>query len=315
MKRVLKIFVDKQGALRWGWRLSAGICAYVLAFYAVLWGFGTLFGALFSAWNLTNENLIYAPEWAQTIVLWHTDFTYVMAYCAAMCAVWPLARRWAKKPKISGKGFASAALIGLGLGALLTAAALAFDSMRLEKPLSEPVFSASHMSALTVLLIGCLSAEILTKRFVLESARQRFGCVWGYVAVCAVTALLSGVWNRPVSLINAVLLGIVSCAAYERGGLSASTALAACWSAWTTWLFAWPGSSSLSVYRMYTVSDAWLTGGNAGANGGVGATIGWIIIAALLLRKNFAGSFAGRNKRRNTNGKDSHCNRRSGIQR
>lgn len=315
MRRVLKIFVDKQGALRWGWRLLVGVFAYALAFYTVLWGFAALFGALFSAWNLTNENLIYAPKWAQTIVLWHADFTYVMAYCAAMRIVLRLAWRWTKEPQASNKGFASAALIGLGLGALLTAASLGFDSMRLEQPLSEPVFSVSHMNALAVLLVGCFSGEMLTKRFVFESAKQRFGRVWGYVAACVVMALLSGMWNHPAAVINALLMSIVGCAVYERGGSLASTALSAGWSAWTTWLFAWPGSSSVSIYRMYTVSEAWLTGGNAGANCGLGATVGWLIIAAILLWNDLKKGIAEQKKERKTNGKDSHCNRRSGFER
>ena len=287
MKRVQGILVDKAGKMCLGWRLMIGILAYVLAFYGVLWGCSAIFGALFEAWNLTNENLIYAPGWARQIVLWHTDATYALAYCASASAALLLAKRWNKERKSSGKEIGRATLMGVGLGALLTAIALGFDSMRLEASLGELSIFSSTFSALAVLMLGSLCGETLTKLLVFDAVRERLGRVWGYAAVAILSVLLAGMWTNPVGLINALLLGIVGCAVYERGGLFASAALSAGWSAWTTWLFAWPGTGA-SVYRMYTVSDAWLTGGNAGANAGLGATVGWIIIATLLFREDFA---------------------------
>lgn len=314
MKKFQKIWVSESGELRFGWKMAAGIAAYLLAFYGVIWLANIGFGALFKAWNLTNENLRYAPKWAQKVVLEHTDLTYILAYCASADAVCLLTRGYRDPGEKRLKETGRAILMGLGLGAVLTMIAFALDSMRLERPLSEPMVQVHMFRTLAVLLVGIFSREVLTKRLVFCHVNARFGRVWSYAAVGFLSVLLSGMWTNPVGLVNALLMGIVGCAVYERGGLLASEALAVGWSAWTTWLFAWPGAGT-GVYQMYTVSDAWLTGGNAGANCGILATVGWITIAALLLRKDFAAGFAGRKKRRNTNGKDSHCNRRSGLQR
>lgn len=300
--------------MRLGWRLTAGILAYALAFYGVLWGLAAVFGKLFVVWNLTNANLAYAPVWAQQIVLLHTDFTYALVYIASFFAASVMARRWSRARKGETKMISLGLLIGLGLGALLTAVAFAFDSMRLESPLSEPSLSGYHLSALIVLLLGSLSGEALTKRLAFDPVRERLGRFWGYIAAAILSVLLSGSWTSPLGLLNALLMSIVGCALYERGGILASAALGVGWSAWTTWLFAWPNAGSASIYRMYTVSEAWLTGGNAGANCGLGAAIGWIIIAAVLLRGEWSG-ICRKIKERNTNGKDSHCNRRSGLER
>ncbi len=291
--------MDKAGKMRLGWRLMIGILAYVLAFYGVLWGCSAIFGALFEAWNLTNENLIYAPRWARQIVLEHTDVTYMLAYCASMDAVIFLTQGYTERTKSSFKETGRAALLGLGLGAILTIIAFALDSMRLEKPLCEPVLQGHIFRTLGVLVLGSSSGEVLTKRLVFYHVNARFGRMWSYAAVGILSMLLSGMWSHPLGIVNALLMAIAGCAVYERGGLFASAALSAGWSAWTTWLFAWPGTGP-SVYRMYAVSDAWLTGGSAGANGGLGATVGWIIIAMLLFREDFARGTVKRKHEKNT---------------
>ena len=313
MKRFFKVFFGDEGELKFGWRLAFGVACYMLAFYGVIWGLGAGFGALFAAWGLTNANLAYAPVWARQIVFWHTDFTYMLAYALSLLAAVTFAKVPAKA--LDGKIIRTGALAGAGLGAVLTLVAFALDSMRLEWPLGEPSFSPYHISALAVLLLGSFSGEALSKRLVFGPVRMRFGRFAGFAAVAALSVALSGAWTKPTALVSAALMGITGCALYERGGLFASAAMAAGWTAWTTWLFAWPNGNAVSVYRMYMVSDPWLTGGNAGANAGLGAVIGWMIIAAFLLRGELRGGIARIKKERITNGKDSDCNRRSGLQR
>ena len=312
MNRFRRMFLNDEGRLRFGWRLTAGILCYGAALYGVLWLGGSVFGALFAAWGLTNENLSRAPVWAQQVVIWHTDFTYALAYGASMAAavVW-----FRGKTKARGKEILRGAALGLGLGAALTAIAFMFDSMRLERPLSEPAFSAQHLSALIVLTLGSLSSEALTRRLVFASVRERFGRLAAYAAAAALSLLLSGAWEHPMGLAGSALMSIAAGALYERGGMPASAALTAGWSAWTAWLFAWPDAGASGIYRMYTVSDAWLTGGNAGADCGLGAAIGWLIIAAVLLRAEMRSGIARLKKERITNEQDSHCNRRSGLPR
>lgn len=284
-----------------GWRLAAGILAYMLAFYGMIWAANAGFDALFRAWNLTNETLIYAPEWARQIVLSHTDVTYMLAYCASMGAVISWTRGYADPGRDVLKETGRAVLVGLGAGAMLTIFAFALDSMRLERPLSEPVMQMQLFRQLCVLFLGVCSREALTKRLVFYNVNARFGRVWSYAAVGILSVLLSGMWTNPAGLFNALLMGIVGCAVYERGGLWASEALMTGWSAWTAWLFAWPGTGT-GVYRMYTVSDAWLTGGNAGASAGVGCMLVWMIIAVILFRRELRNMMNRGNKRRITNG-------------
>ena len=91
---VRKIFLRAEGGLRPAWRAALGILLALAAYSAVLYGLAALFGALFDAWGLTTANLTRAPRWAQSVVRWHSDFCYALAYGAgiAVSALW--ARRF-----------------------------------------------------------------------------------------------------------------------------------------------------------------------------------------------------------------------------
>lgn len=299
MNRIRRIFVNEQGQLRIGWRLTVGAAAGFGTLFGVELFLGFVFGRLFEAWALTNDNLIYAPFFAQQIVFWHADFTYMIACAASILVGILLAKRWTQ-PAANDAGMISfGALAGIGCGALLTAVSLAFDSMRLEWPLGEASFSPSLISGIVVLLLGCLCDEVLGKRLIFDPLRQRFGRLAGYVAM--------GIWvvfanPTPLGMLNSVLLGLLGCVIYERGGIFASAALQAGWMIWTNLVFAWPNSGSACLYRMYTVSDAWLTGGNAGAEGGLGCTIVWTILAVVLIRKELKRGINGILKGRKTDG-------------
>ena len=91
---VRKIFLRAEGGLCPAWRAALGILLTLAAYSAVLYGLASLFGALFDAWGLTTANLTRAPRWAQSVVRWHSDFCYALAYGAgiAVSALW--ARRF-----------------------------------------------------------------------------------------------------------------------------------------------------------------------------------------------------------------------------
>lgn len=302
MKKLQRVFLDEERNLRVGWKLTVGISAYAVVFYGAILILSSVFGALFKGWGLTNDNLIYAPRWARMIVQLHADFTYALAYGLSMATAMMLAKRWSQPVRGDSRAAVFGSLAGLGLGALVSMFALLLDSMRLEWPLSEPVFSSTQLLSLAVMALGVLSGEALTKRIVFDTVRCRFGRLWSYAAAAAFAVLLSGRWTSPIGLFNALLLSAVGCALYERGGLLVSAALQFGWAVWTSMIFAWPDSGAAAIFKMYTVSDAWLTGGNAGANFGVGCTIGWTIIAAVLLWKDLKREFAVEKKERNTNG-------------
>ena len=91
---VRKIFLRAEDGLRPAWRAALGILLALAAYSVVLYGLAALFGALFDAWGLTTANLTRAPRWAQSVVRWHSDFCYALAYGAgiAVSALW--ARRF-----------------------------------------------------------------------------------------------------------------------------------------------------------------------------------------------------------------------------
>lgn len=363
---VRKIFLRAEGGLRPAWRAVLGILLSLAACSAVLYGLAALFGALFDAWGLTTANLTRAPHWVQSIVRWHSDFCYALAYGAgiAVGALWArrfsvsaqsgkaasetadavntesapailrdgasakpaekgarsharaaafsaknspsdshapslraetsrpadyaqefrtaIAETTSPKPSVSRKPVLFAALLGLLLSGGLGILALTTDCMRVESPWSAPHFSFSQLSALLVLALGRLLSEMLTKRLCFDAlcARSRR---WAWMASVALATLLNLRGLSVLGVLNALLMAVVGCALYERGGLLASTALQTIWAASATLLLGFPGmsASATAVWPLYHVSDAWLTGGNAGPMSGAWFTL--LLSAALLI--------------------------------
>ena len=278
--RIRAAFLNDHG-LRSGWKMARNTAVYLAVFYGAIFGLAALFGALFSTWGLTTDNLQRAPLWARQVVIWHTDFSYALAYVLSGLAGVLLTRRRVR----GGQG---SLWMGVGLGvliaSLLTAIAVGFDCMRMERPLSEPVLSASQLASAAVLILGKLSGEILTKRILFEGAKRR---IVGYTLVCVATFLLIGAWTGVAAAVNAVLAAIVGCALYEHGGLAASSGFQCALYLWLGLIFGWPGLTvSVSpVYALYHVSDAWLTGGASGVLNGWGLAIMLTALAVVLLRR------------------------------
>ena len=174
-----------------------------------------------------------------------------------------------------------AAALGLAMGGGLGALALWTDSMRLQTPWRGPSIALAQLTALIVLALGRLLGEILTKRLCFDALRMRSRRAAWIVSVALATALnLRAI--SVLGVLNALLLSMVGCALYERGGLSASAVLQTVWTAAATLLFGFPGmsASASAVWPLYHVSDAWLTGGNVGPMGG--AWFAMLLLAALL---------------------------------
>lgn len=284
MKRTLKrIFQNAQGEPRTVFRLLARAACYAAVLFSVLYGLGAIFGALFRAWGLTRENLSRAPVWAQQIVLWHTDFCYALAYVAALAVGLWLSRKQIKRRK-NARAILFSVISSLGMAAGLTLAALGFDCMRLERPLSEPMVSLSLLSAALVTVLGKVSAEVLTKRLIFDAIPHR---IWAYCTSVLTTTLLCARLTSPISILNGLLLGWVSCALYERGGLIAASAFRSVWTIWTSLIFGFPGaiSSVGAVYALYHVSESWLTGGTFGPESGLWTTLSLLILLAVLFQK------------------------------
>lgn len=280
--KIGRVFKTENGALRPAWRAIFGAIAYFAAFYGVLYGLAAIFGALFNAWGLTNDNLALAPNWARRIVYSHTDFCYAMAYLISSGAGLWIARR-NEKASCSLKAIWIAAGIGLAMSAGLTLIAFALDSVRLERPLGEPHFSVQALIALFLIAIGKFSHEVLCRRLIYAQLRARKAIT--VLISSAATAILIGEWTV-CGTISGILLGMAACALYERGGLIASTAMQTVWTAWCALLFGFPGMNvnANPVYAVYHVSDAWLTGGNGSVLGGAWCALVLAIACILLYR-------------------------------
>lgn len=299
MRKIRRLFRNDRDQLRTGWRLLIGAAAGFGTLYGLRLLLGFAFGRLFDAWGLTSDNLAYVPMFARQIVYWHTDFTYILAYAACILVSALVAKNWSKPAANDARLAGIGALAGFGSGALLSTAALLVDSMRLERPLGEISLSPALISGLIVVLLGCICGEMLSKRLIFDPVRQRYGR-WVAYAATAIVAIFADL--TPMGALNGILMALIGCVFYERGGMLASAALRAGWMIWTNLVFAWPGSGSASMYRMYTVSEIWLTGGNAGAEAGFGCTLLWMIIAVILLRKDVKRLMNRMNKRRILNG-------------
>lgn len=292
----MKAFLrNSDGRWRAPWRVAAACAAWLAAFYGALAGLGAAFGALFDAWGLTTANLSYAPKWTQWIVYLHTDICYALAYLLSGLASLALVRK-----DVPSSGGLRAAALGAGMMALIAAISLAMDSVRLEYSIIQPAFAWSQLWTLIVLALGRWSAETLLRRALFAQLRSA-GHRWaGYFVSAAATVLLAQAWSGVWALIAALLLGIVCCALYERGGLAASTGFQIGWTVWATLVFGFPGMGAQAVYPMYHVSDAWLTGGSAGPAAGAWMALVLMGIAARLLRSEIAQTakcLKGRKKR------------------
>lgn len=276
------VFKNENGVLRPVWRTIFGAIAYFAAFYGVLYGLAAIFGALFDAWGLTNDNLALAPNWARRIVYSHTDFCYAAAYLVSSGAGLWIARR-NEKARCSLKAIWIATGIGLAMSAGLTLIAFAMDSVRLERPLGEPHFSVQALIAFFLIAIGKFSHEVLCRRLIYAQLCARKASA--VLVSSAVTAILIGEWTV-CGAISGILVGMVACALYERGGLIASAAMQTVWTAWCALVFGFPGMNvnANPVYTVYHVSDAWLTGGNGSVLGGAWCAFVAAIACIMLYR-------------------------------
>ena len=281
--RIRRVFW-KDEALRPVWRVIFACLIYLGAFNGVLYGLAAIFGHLFDLWGLTNDNLTRAPIWAQTVVYLHSDFCYGMAYLISAVLGRIASRRGIQTLPRSKSVFPTAVLLGFLLSAGLTGLALLTDSVRLEKPLSEPQFYLQTLIAFFLIFAGKWSQEVLCRRLIYAQLRKKR--LLAITVSALVTMILTGEWTV-CGAFSGLLLGVVACSLYERGGLLACTAFQTVWTAWSTLLFAFPGmtANATPVYTLYHVSDAWLTGGNRSILSGLWCTLALFVFALFLYRK------------------------------
>ena len=266
--------IGEHGRIRTGWLLAASLFCYALAAAATRYGLVRAFRALFEAWGVDDTNIHLAPAWARAVYAWHGSLATLA--CAALMlliarrlrGLWGLGHPLVEMP--DGKLWRSA-LAGCLAAVIVAALCLLPDSMRPEWPLSEPRLDW-RLPLLALLSFAAVAAEeIFTKRVLYDGLRGRWGALWAALTVVAVSGLIGGYAGSVTGALNALLLSGACCALYVRWGLWAAVGFRWGWGLVNMFLLGFGGGDA-AVYRLYGVSEALLTGGDAGPMHGLWAT-------------------------------------------
>ena len=285
--RLGKVFMRPNGSLRPGWFVIGALIIVRILGLGVRLGLNSGFYALFSAWRVNASNIHLAPRWAQLIYSWHGSFV-TLAVCAVLTAVSLFMRRRRLGSAAHLRtDFRNGLVPGIfsGLFTLCSGAVfLIMDSMRPEWPITQPYFDLNLLFMLPVTVFTALSEELFTKGVVFDGVRQ----VWKRPAAIAATAavffVLNGGYAGSILCgINVLLMGIVCCMLYERRGLWAAVLFRGIWSYCSVFVAGF-GQKSMSVYSLYSVSEAWLTGGDSGMICGLWMTF-WLASIAVWMER------------------------------
>ena len=266
-----------------GMRLALALAAGLALALALRLGLARAFQALFRAWNLSAATLGRAPGWARALYAWHGSLITLAVDAAVIGLSVALARRWAlpwPEGRASRAAAAAAALTGAGAALLSAALFLATDSLRLEWPLAQPRLSPGLAALALLSLLTAVAEEWFGKRVVYALAHAAWGPVPAAIAATAVFFLANGgcagnLWCA----LNVLLMGLLCCRVFRLRGFMAAAALRWGWSFTAVFLLG-QGGGGRAVYRLYGVSEVWLTGGDAGFV--YGAWLALLLAAALL---------------------------------
>ena len=255
------------------------ILGYAALTLAVRLGAGALLRALFSAWNLTPRTVSRAPGWAAALYSWQGSLV-TLAVDAAALAFLALACR-ARPGRANPGQFALWWAAGTGIALASAALFLLTDSLRLQWPLARPRLSPGLLPLWGLTLLTALAEELFTKGVIFESVKRNWGLPWAVAGSSLGFFLLNGGYSGTwISGINVALIGALCALLYERYGLWAPVAFRWGWAFATVFLLG-QGGGDRSVYRLYGVSEALLTGGDAGLVYGLWLT--GIMIALILI--------------------------------
>ena len=275
-KNKIKVYTDSSGRLRTGWLLALSLVSCALAALVVRGGLALCFKALFGAWGIDESTAARAPGWARWLYTWHGSLISLAAAAAAIGLSATLRRLWrisGNAPAFSAARTALCWLIGTAMALLIAALCLIPDSMRLEWPLSRPRFSGALPALWIIGLAGVLAEEVFTKRVLFDGLRLRWGSTWAVTVACAAFFLIGGGYaGNALCAANVALLGLVCCSLHARRGVWTSTAFRWGWSAANMFLLGFGGEDH-GLYRLYHISEDWLTGGGSGLICGAWATL------------------------------------------
>ena len=289
-----RFLIAGDGFLRAPWLLLAGCAAHLLWAWAVSYGLGAAFSALFDVWGVNAANLHLAPAWARFIMN-HYGSAISLVSSAGVIAVSALMLRFLPGRKFclrfSGRDFGFGSAAGAGVVAVSAGLFLLTDSMRID---AQNTFGADAIVFLPVCLAAVCAEEAFCRAFVLNAvARGEREKRAVSLTACVVSALIMMLVTGAFSLgaagaVNMFLTGFVCACLHVAGHVWASVGFRFAWSCFSAAVFCFPGGNAVSapVMSLYHVSDAWLTGGNSGFICGVWMTFVILAGAGILL---FAG--------------------------
>jgi len=273
--------IDERGRLRTGWLLAVSLFGYALIALGTRFGLVRAFTALFEAWGIDGTSVQRAPVWAQTLYRWHGSLVTVAFAALSLALAGWLRRLWRLEGLLmprSPVGLWGASLSGLLMAVVIAALCLLPDSMRLEWPLTEPRFTGSLPVLLAVSLLSTMGEAAFLKRVLFDGLCGHWNCLWATAVVCGVFWLFGGgLAGNIVTAVNVLLLGLACCRLYARYGFWTSVGFRWGWGLANVFLLGFGGGDA-AVYRLYGVSEALLTGGDAGPMHGLWTTMALVSV-------------------------------------
>ncbi len=227
-----------------------------------LWILSNLFGA----WNLNAQTYAYAPAWARALA----DASGETAQAAALLPAFAVSAAFAIRRKRSAKPLdavvwvsAGAVAAGAMLGILLALGSARLSHMRYAFSPAVALNAATHIFA----AVACaVSARMIPKKGACAIA----AFVSSVLGQCALGFVIYGASSAP-EFINAALFGVAAYALYDkRASILPEICAASAFLAVSTCVFGFGGAGMLETY---TVSEAFLTGGDLGFAGAFATTV------------------------------------------
>lgn len=246
---MIKRFSKARGAI-------ALVLAPALGFLFRLFSYWAL-GALFKAWNLSEAALPYAPAWAQSLV----SLTDAIADCFFLIgALLPLFALTREKKRTPVKRLWIYPAFGALLSVLTVGIFLLIGSARMPERRAFYHFTQALvlilMEALSIVVYAyflrrapmhALSGKLPLLRLILSAL--------GQAGICVLAKGFS-----PVSAVNALFTGACLFILFEKTkSVLPESMLVFSFRLFTRFIFGYP-----DLGGAYPVSEAWLTGGNAG---------------------------------------------------
>lgn len=264
-------FFAGDGKLRALWRVALAVLAYLVWTNGVSILLTDAFGALFNAWGVTTLNLQFAPGYARWLSSHYANIISVVS-SAGVAAFAFLAAPARKELRFRPIRLLTGAAIGLAVVGIAAAIMLALDSVRTTA--ASPYRTWAPLSLLPTLLAAALAEELFARGYILRMIKTRSSRALAYAASTLIFFYVTGAYAlSAMGMVNMLLWSVVLCAVSERWTSWATAGLRFGWSYAVTCVFGFPGTSGTPVFRIYSVSEQWFTGGGNGLIAGVYMTI------------------------------------------